>query len=191
MLYNTANHGFHRSKGKEELNETFGGVDDPDSWAPSSLPGWHHEHSVMRYKAGKVGRVVLARFDHGEQVVPALTGLCETEGIKAGWFFLFGAIQRGRLVSGPRNASLPPEPVWQEFKDPFEVLGMGSIAAGCGPPSIHLHASLGRGKEVLTGCVRKEGEVFLVVEAMVLEILGIRAARSPDKPSGLELLTVE
>lgn len=144
----------------------------------------------MRYKAGKVGRVVLARFDHGEQVVPALAGLCEKEGISSGWFFLFGAIQNGRLVAGPREASLPPDPVWQEFTEPFEIVGMGSIAASGDSPSIHLHSSLGRGKEVLTGCIRKEGEVFIVVEAMVLEILGLRATRSPDEQSGLELLTL-
>lgn len=145
----------------------------------------------MRYKAGKVGRVVLARFDHGEQVVPALADLCEKEGISSGWFFLFGAVQNGRLVAGPREASLPPDPVWQEFKEPFEIVGMGSIAAGDGPPSIHLHSSLGRGKEVLTGCIRKESEVFIVVEAMVLEVMGVRVTRSPDQRSGLELLTLE
>lgn len=144
----------------------------------------------MRYKAGKVGRVVLARFDHREQVVPALAGLCEKEGISSGWFFLFGAIRNGRMVAGPREASLPPDPVWQEFTEPFEIVGMGSIAAGGGSPSIHLHSSLGRGKEVLTGCIRKEGEVFIVVEAMVLEILGVRTTRSPDERSGLELLTL-
>jgi predicted DNA-binding protein with PD1-like motif len=144
----------------------------------------------MRYKAGKVGRVVLARFDHGEQVVPALAGLCEKEEISSGWFFLFGAVQNGRLVTGPKDASLPPDPVWQEFTEPFEIVGMGSIAAGDGPPSIHLHSSLGRGKEVLTGCIRKEGEVFIVVEAMVLEVLGVHVTRSPDKRSGLELLTL-
>jgi hypothetical protein len=145
----------------------------------------------MRHKAGTVGRVVLARFDHGEQVVPALAGLCEREGIVSGWFFLFGAIQRGKLVAGPRDATLPPDPVWREFTEPFEIVGMGSIAAGDGLPSIHLHSSLGRGKEVLTGCIRKEGEVFIVVEAMILEVLGVRATRSPDERSGLELLTLE
>jgi hypothetical protein len=144
----------------------------------------------MRYKAGRVGRVVLARFDHGEQVVPALAGLCGKEGISSGWFFLFGAIRNGRMVTGPREASLPPDPVWQEFAEPFEIVGMGSIAAGDGSPSIHLHSSLGRGKEVLTGCIRKEGEVFIVVEAMVLEVLGVRVTRSPDERSGLELLTL-
>jgi predicted DNA-binding protein with PD1-like motif len=145
----------------------------------------------MRYKAGTVGRVVLARFDHGEQVVPVLTALCETEGISSGWFFLFGAIRGGRMVAGPREATLPPDPVWQEFVDPYEIVGMGSIASGDGPPSIHLHASLGRGKEVLTGCIRKEGEVFIVIEAMILEISGVRATRSPDERSGLKLLTLE
>ena len=144
----------------------------------------------MRYKAGRVGRVVLARFDHGEQIVPALAGLCGKEGISSGWFFLFGAIRNGRMVTGPREASLPPDPVWQEFAEPFEIVGMGSIAAGDGSPSIHLHSSLGRGKEVLTGCIRKEGEVFIVVEAMVLEVLGVRVTRSPDERSGLELLTL-
>ena len=123
--------------------------------------------------------------------MPALQGLCDKEGISSGWFFLFGAIQGGRLVAGPREASLPPDPVWREFADPFEIVGMGSIASGGGPPSIHLHSSLGRGTEVMTGCIRKEGEVFIVVEAMILEILGVRATRSPDERSGLELLTVD
>ena len=123
--------------------------------------------------------------------MPALQGLCEKERISSGWFFLFGAIQGGRLVAGPREASLPPDPVWQEFPDPFEIVGMGSIASGDGPPSIHLHSSLGRGKEVLTGCIRKEGEVFVVIEALILEVLGIRATRSPEERSGLELLAIE
>lgn len=145
----------------------------------------------MRYKAGKIGRVVLARFDHGEAVVPALTGLCEQEGISSGWFFLFGAVQKGRLVAGPRGTSLPPDPVWEEFADPFEIVGMGSIAVRGGRPSIHLHSSLGRGREALTGCIRNEGEAFIVVEAMVMEISGVRATRSPDERTGLELLTLE
>src|SRR4030067_3225746 len=105
----------------------------------------------MRYKAGKVGRVLLARFDHGEQVVPSLTALCEKEGISCGWFFLFGAIRGGRMVAGPREATLPPEPVWQEFTDPFEIVGMGSIAAGGGPPSIPPHSSLRERTQGLTG----------------------------------------
>lgn len=145
----------------------------------------------MHYRTGSVGRVILARFDHEESIVPSLVELCAEEKIDAGWFFLFGALSSGRLVAGPRDAALPPEPVWQEFPMPHEIVGMGSIATRGGTPSLHMHSSLGRGKEVLTGCIRKDGNVFLVVEAMVLEIAGVRATRAPEPRSGLELLSVD
>jgi predicted DNA-binding protein with PD1-like motif len=145
----------------------------------------------MNYKAGTIGKVLLARFDHGEPIVPALLELCSKENLLSGWFFLFGALTAGRMVTGPREARLPPEPVWTEFPQPHEIVGMGSVAETDGAPAIHLHASLGRGKEVLTGCIRKDGEVFVVVEALVLQIAGLSASRKPDPPSGLELLSVE
>lgn len=145
----------------------------------------------MHYRTGSVGRVILARFDHEEAIVPSLVELCAKEKVEAGWFFLFGALSGGRLVAGPRDAALPPEPVWQEFPMPHEIVGMGSIATRGGTPSLHLHSSLGRGKEVLTGCIRKDGNVFLVVEAMVLEIAGVRATRAPEPRSGLELLSLD
>ena len=86
---------------------------------------------------------------------------------------------------------LPPDPVWKAFPMPHEIVGMGSIASRGGEPSLHLHSSLGRGTEVLTGCIRKEGKVFLVVEAMVMELLGARATRARDERSGLELLSID
>lgn len=145
----------------------------------------------MHYRTGSIGRVILARFDHGEEIVPALAGLCAKEKVAAGWFFLFGAVSEGELVAGPRTADLPPDPVREAFPMPHEIVGMGSIATRGGVPSLHLHSSLGRGKEVLTGCIRKEGKVFLVVEAMVMEIDGARATRVRDERSGLELLSVD
>jgi len=145
----------------------------------------------MHYKAGSMGRLILARFDHGEEIVPALADLCAREKIASGWFFLFGAVTEGELVAGPRTADLPPDPVREAFPMPHEIVGMGSIATSGGAPSLHLHSSLGRGKEVLTGCIRKEGKVFLVVEAMVMEIAGVRAMRTRDERFGLELLSVD
>ena len=145
----------------------------------------------MQYRTGSIGRVILARFDHGEEIVPALSGLCAGEKIASGWFFLFGAVAEGKLVAGPKTADLPPEPVWKAFPMPHEIVGMGSIAAREGEPALHLHSSLGRGEEVLTGCIRKEGTVFLVVEAMVMELLGVQATRARDGRSGLELLSVD
>lgn len=145
----------------------------------------------MNYKAGAIGKVLLARFDHGEPIVPALVELCTREGVLSGWFFLFGALSAGRMVTGPREARLPPEPVWTEFTQPHEIVGMGSVAEVDGAPAIHLHSSLGRGREALTGCIRKEGEVFIVVEALVLQIAGVAASRKADGRTGMELLSVD
>lgn len=145
----------------------------------------------MHYKTGAAGRILLARFDHGEPVVSALVDLCKKERVLSGWFFLLGALEKGALVTGPRQAELPPDPIWTGFQKPHEIVGMGSIAEKDGAPSLHLHASLGREGEAMTGCIRKEGIVYLVVEAMIVEILGLSAARRADTRSGLELLTVE
>jgi predicted DNA-binding protein with PD1-like motif len=145
----------------------------------------------MEYRTGTIGRVFLARFDHGEPIVPALADLCRREEIGSGWFFLFGAAEEGRMVTGPREARLPPDPVWTEFREPHEILATGSVARKDGGPAIHLHAALGRGREALAGCIRDEGKAFIVVEALLLEIAGIAAARKPDARTGMELLSLE
>ena len=144
----------------------------------------------MHYRTGQIGRVILARFDHGEAVVPALADLCRAEAVRAGWFFLLGAARGGQLVCGPKEEALPPDPDWRAFASPFEIVGMGSVADNDGIPSLHLHASLGRDAEVLTGCIRKEGNVFIVVEAMIVEVAGVVASREPDDNTGLELLSI-
>jgi len=144
----------------------------------------------VRYRTGQIGRVIVARFDHGEAIVPALVDLCRAETIRAGWFFLIGAVEGGRLVCGPKEAALPPDPAWRAFAKPFEIVGMGSVAEKDGSPSLHVHASLGRDAEVLTGCIRKEGNVFIVVEAMIVEVAGVAASRAPDERTGLELLSL-
>lgn len=145
----------------------------------------------MQYAAGNVSRVLLARFDHGEEVVPALRSLCEKEKVRAGWFHLFGAVEEGRLVAGPKESVLPPDPQWRSFPGAWEIVGTGSVAAGAdGAPEVHLHASLGRGGEVLTGCLRGEGRAFIVVEAVLFELAGIEAARRHDDATGLPLLSV-
>ncbi|MBF8258387.1 MAG: putative DNA-binding protein with PD1-like DNA-binding motif [Actinobacteria bacterium] len=145
----------------------------------------------MDYRSGAVGKVLFARFDHGEAVLPSLAEICRKEGILSGWFLLFGAMAKGSMVTGPSDACLPPVPVWVNFPHPHEIVGMGSVAEKDGAPSIHLHASLGRGREVLTGCIRKEEEVFLVVEAMILQVTGLSAFRKLDAQTGLELLSFD
>lgn len=59
-----------------------------------------------------------------------------------------------------------------------------------GAPQIHIHASMGKKKKSLTGCVRRDSKVFLVVEAVVFELKGVKAEKIQDPKTGLNLLRI-
>ena len=49
---------------------------------------------------------------------------------------------------------------------------------------------MGKRKDVLTGCVRRDSKVFLVIEAVVFELKGVKAAKDIDPATGLNLLQI-
>jgi predicted DNA-binding protein with PD1-like motif len=44
--------------------------------------------------------------------------------------------------------------------------------------------------KTLTGCVRGKSEVFLVIEAVIFELKGVRATKMIDAKTGLNLLKI-
>ena len=46
-------------------------------------------------------------------------------------------------------------------------------------------------KKVFTGCIRKDSKVFLVIEAVVFELKGVKATKDIDPSTGLNLLQVQ
>jgi uncharacterized protein len=142
----------------------------------------------MQYQTGKIGRAILARVDHGDDLLDELKKLIQTEQVKAGVMFMIGALEGAAVVVGPEKVTVPPEPVWKHVDDGREIVGIGTVFWSENEPAIHLHASLGRGGEVLTGCVRLESRVYLVVEVVILELLDINAVRAADPALGVSLL---
>lgn len=145
----------------------------------------------MRYSEGKPGRTFVAKFDHGEDLLLCLTELMRKEDVRAGIVWLVGALAEGRVVTGPEELVIPPSPKWMGFDDGREMLGVGTIFWQEDEPKIHLHASFGRGRDVITGCLREVSETFLIVEAVILEVLGTGARREFDETSQLSLLNLE
>ncbi len=94
-------------------------------------------------------------------------------------------------MAGPRRDELPPEPLWKELNDNHELIATGTIFWQDGEPKIHLHGAFGRANEVSVGCLRERGEVFLIIEAVIIEIKGISAERVFDPATGLNLLKIE
>ena len=143
----------------------------------------------MKYQVGEVGRVVLARFEDGEDILENLSGIVRKEKISACIFYLLGGITDARIVVGPADDLVrPPEPVWRQIAESHESLGIGTIFWYHDEPRIHFHGAFGKHDDVKAGCLRDEGKAFLVVEAVIVEISGVNAVRDLDSLTNMVLL---
>lgn len=142
----------------------------------------------MEYQIGETGRVIVARFADGEDLIGSLTELARREYIRAAVIHLVGGIRRGRYVVGPERDEMPPVPLWRELDDCHEIVGVGTLFWQGDNPKIHIHGAFAKEDQVKAGCLREESEVFLVVEAIVTEIRGVSATRELDPASGMTLL---
>lgn len=142
----------------------------------------------MKYAQGTFGRVFILKFDDKDDLLSEIKRLASKENVKVATIMLLGGMRSAGIVSGPKKPEIPPEPMWVNFSDGREILGIGTLFWKGNEPVIHLHSAVGREKEVFVGCVRKDSSVFLVVEAVVTEILGIDAKKVDDKETGLVML---
>ncbi len=142
----------------------------------------------MKYKQGSFGRVFVLKFDDKDGILDGITRVAEKEKIKAGTIMLLGGLRNADVVSGPKEAVIPPDPMWVKISDGREVLGFGTLFWKGEEPVIHLHGAVGRDRETITGCIRKESSVYLVVEAVITEILGIDGFKTLDEKTGLVML---
>lgn len=105
-------------------------------------------------------------------------------------FWLIGGLKNGRFVVGPESDALPPVPIWREIKGNHEIVGIGTIFWYKDEPKIHLHGVYGREDSVKMGCLRENPEVFLIVEAVIMEIIDVNVARDFDEKSKMILLNI-
>lgn len=144
----------------------------------------------MKYTKGRLNRVFVLKFDNGDDFLEEIKGFSLKENIKAGSFVFLGALKKGNLVTGPKKPVIPPEPNKVKFDNAWEVFGIGTIFANKQGPQVHIHSSLGKKNKALTGCIRDNSKVFLVIEAVVFEIEGVNASKDIDPETGLNLLRV-
>ena len=144
----------------------------------------------MQYTKGTIGRVFLVKFQDGDILIDNLSALAKQEQIKAASVIFIGALKQGDLVTGPKQPVIPPEPNKVVFKDGWEVMGIGTIFTNPKGPRIHIHASMGKRNKVLTGCLRGKSKVFLVIEAIIMELKGVKASKDIDAKTGLNLLKI-
>ncbi len=144
----------------------------------------------MKACEGHIGRVFVVRLENGDVVPACLERFAREKGISVGHVILIGGVGCGEVVVGPRNSEeMPPVSMLLPVNGAHEVVGVGIIAPDKdGKPVLHMHASLGRSGQTLTGCLRPGVTTWLVGEAIIYEITDTKATRLPDKDSGFNLL---
>jgi predicted DNA-binding protein with PD1-like motif len=142
----------------------------------------------MEYRTGKIGRIIVARFSDGDDVLGGLADIARRENIRAASFNLVGGMKKGRFVVGPENEHMPPVPVWRQLSESHEAVGFGTIFWQGDQPRVHFHGAYGKHDSVKAGCLREGSEAFLVLEAVLTEILDVDAVREMDPESGMVLL---
>jgi len=144
----------------------------------------------MKYAQGRIGRVFVLKFDNEDVLLDELSRFIKKEKVKAATVMFIGALKKGTLVTGPRKPVIPPQPNMMHFQDGWEVMGIGTIFTNKSGPQIHIHSSMGKKRKTLTGCVRAKTKVFLVIEAIVYELKGIKASKALDRRTGINLLRI-
>jgi predicted DNA-binding protein with PD1-like motif len=108
-------------------------------------------------------------------------------------FFLGGVKEEGKIVVGPSEGGvIPPNPMVELLRGVHEVCGTGTIFLDkTKRPKLHMHASFGRGKNTITGCIRRGIDVWQIGEIVILELLDVVACREKDTKTGFELLEIK
>jgi len=144
----------------------------------------------MEYSKARLGRVFLLKFSDGDALLEEIRRFAKKEKLKTCVFFFLGALKKGRLVCGPKSAVIPPQPNFFDFKDGWEALGTGSIFTNSSGPQVHIHTAMGKKNRSIAGCVREGSKVFIVLEAVVFELKGIKATKEIDPKTGINLLRI-
>jgi predicted DNA-binding protein with PD1-like motif len=146
----------------------------------------------MKAAEGKIGRVFILRLEDGDVIPKCLEDFAAGKSVSHAQVVLLGGLSDGQVVVGPRRSQeMPPEPMLLPLDAAHEVVAAGLLVPDeLGRPMLHIHGAMGRSGQTITGCLRPGVGTWLVVEAVVTEILGTWVSRQPDAATGFKLLNV-
>lgn len=148
----------------------------------------------MQFTEAKMGRVFILRLHDGDHFPDVLELFAAQNKVNnALCFFVGGAKKDSQVVVGPKgNGALPVEPIITLLTGISEVCGLGTIFVNKeGKPTLHMHASFGRGEKAITGCFRQGVDVWLIGEVVILELSDANVQRVMDKQTRFELLEIK
>ncbi len=145
----------------------------------------------MKVAEGRIGRVFVLRLEDGDRLPDCIEDFAAERGVAQGFCTLVGGVGSGRIVVGPEDTvAMPPVPVLTELLGAHEVAAVGTLFPDeAGRPSLHMHATFGRGDTVKTGCIRPGIDIWTIGEFVLIELIGLDLVRKRDAATGFELLS--
>jgi uncharacterized protein len=130
------------------------------------------------------GRCLMARLDHGTDIIGQITYLAKENVIKTGFVSIIGALSRAELGYYDQVSQKYGK---IQIDEPVELVScFGNVSLRNGEPFVHAHAALSDGAGRVCGGHLNSGTVF-AAELYMQELLGPNLERVPDSITGLNL----
>jgi predicted DNA-binding protein with PD1-like motif len=155
-----------------------------DFWQPVGI-GKQERRSAMHLNVTEA-RKIMGRLKKGDDLLGALTGICQEMGITLGEVKVIGAVSQAR-VGYYHQKSRNYE--WLELSKPMEILGLeGNISLKDGEPFVHAHVILADGEGRAWGGHLAEGTIVFAAEFVMQELQAEQSLnRQMDEETGLFL----
>ena len=131
------------------------------------------------------GRSIVARLEHGADLLDEIVALAERHGIETGALQGLGALQRARLAYYDQTGK-----TYGEFalEQPLEITALaGNLSRRDGEHAAHVHLTLAASDGRAFGGHAAPGCVVFACELVVTELLGQPLERVHDEVTGLPL----
>jgi predicted DNA-binding protein with PD1-like motif len=131
------------------------------------------------------GRVVLARLEHGADLLQQITAVATGNGVEAAEFRAIGALQAARLAYYDQEGQAYHE---LDLPMPLEIVSLlGTVTRRDGAPAVHAHAALAGHDGTAYGGHVAAGCIVFACELVMRELIGEVPEREHDSVTGLPL----
>ncbi|MGB7544325.1 MAG: PPC domain-containing DNA-binding protein [Methanothrix sp.] len=142
----------------------------------------------MIIKESSPGRCLLARLDHGAEIISQITDIARERKIRAAAISAIGALSRADLGFYDQAGR---EYLIRAVEEPVEIASCaGNISFLDGQPFVHAHAVLADSSGVTFAGHLVRGSIF-AAELFLQELPQQDLHRTPDSQTGLKLWTGE
>lgn len=140
----------------------------------------------MKSREYKIGRVVVAKLEEGDDIIDSVAEVAKKHDIKSGLVNVIGAFKKVTIGYFDLNTK---EYTFKTYDIPVEMTTcMGSVAQKDGKPIVHLHITIGKEDHSLLGGHLGQPSIISVTGEVFIYEFEPAIQRATDPKWGLSLM---